>query len=71
MPEKILKCLECGKNFTFFEEEQRWFASKGFMAPKRCKPCRIARREKKTAKPRASRPPAQHPARETPQRREG
>ena len=55
MPEKKLKCIQCGKEFTFYEEEQRWYASKGYIMPKRCKPCRIARREKKTARPEAPR----------------
>ena len=62
MPEKKLRCQDCGKEFTFFEDEQRWFLSKGYAIPKRCKACRIARREqreKKTSKPDAPRSPAQ------------
>lgn len=39
-----LVCADCGLNFTFTEDEQRFFWSKGLAEPKRCKPCRMLRR---------------------------
>jgi hypothetical protein len=34
----------CGRTFTVTPGEVHWFASRGFALPKRCKPCRNARR---------------------------
>jgi len=42
--EKKLICADCGQEFIFTEEEQRYFWSKGLAEPKRCKPCRVIRR---------------------------
>ncbi len=43
--EKTLKCVDCGSDFAFTAEEQDFFASKGYTnEPKRCKPCRDARK---------------------------
>ncbi len=43
--EKTLECQDCGGAFTFSVEEQEFFASKGFTnEPKRCPPCREARK---------------------------
>lgn len=38
------KCIECGEAFTITDEEQAFFKSKDFSLPKRCKPCRKARK---------------------------
>lgn len=38
------KCIECGEAFTITDEEQAFFKSKNFSLPKRCKPCRKARK---------------------------
>lgn len=38
-------CSDCKKPFTISKEEQEFFESKGFVLPKRCKPCRIIRRQ--------------------------
>ena len=35
-----IECINCGKEFLFSEGEQRFFESKGFAYPKRCKACR-------------------------------
>ena len=46
--EKSLQCSDCGKPFPFTTEEQEFFATKGFTnEPKRCFPCRSARRAEK------------------------
>ena len=45
--EKQLTCAECGASFAFTPEEQEFFASKGYTnEPKRCPPCRQARKER-------------------------
>ena len=47
---KTLVCEDCKNEFIFTAEEQEFYASKGFQnEPKRCKPCRDAR--KNAAKP--------------------
>ncbi len=33
-------CASCNTEFTFTEEEQEFYQSKGFQPPKKCKPCR-------------------------------
>ena len=48
--DKILKCRDCGQEFTFTAGEQEFYAARGFNnAPSRCKACRDAR--KNAAKP--------------------
>ena len=44
LEDKDLVCADCGLNFTFTQDEQRFFWSKGLAEPKRCKPCRMLRR---------------------------
>jgi CxxC-x17-CxxC domain-containing protein len=44
VPDKILTCSDCGQQFTFTEEDQEFYASRGFSEPKRCRSCRAARR---------------------------
>ena len=53
MPDKTIKCVECGTEFYFSEGEQAYYAERGYQEPKRCKECRIkaqARREARQAK---------------------
>ena len=40
-----LTCADCGREFTFSAEEQAFFREKGFNPPKRCKECRVAKKE--------------------------
>lgn len=41
----ILQCSDCGCDFEFTVSEQEFYASKGLTnQPKRCKPCRSARK---------------------------
>jgi len=43
--DKTLICKDCGKEFTFTEGEQQFFAEKGFTnEPTRCKDCRTAKK---------------------------
>ncbi|MGB8262145.1 MAG: zinc-ribbon domain containing protein [Terracidiphilus sp.] len=42
--DKILKCVDCGKDFVFTAGEQLFFRDKQFKNdPKRCKPCKAKR----------------------------
>ena len=39
--DKVLRCKECGKNFTFSAEEQKFYADRGFLKePTTCGDCR-------------------------------
>jgi len=41
----ILQCVDCGCDFEFTASEQEFYASKGLTnQPKRCKPCRSAKK---------------------------
>lgn len=43
--DKTLKCVDCGKEFTFTAGEQQFYAEKGFTnEPKRCPECRAAKK---------------------------
>lgn len=45
--DKTIMC-GCGTPFTFTEGEQRWYENKGFSPPKRCKECRIKKKEQRS-----------------------
>ena len=46
--DKTIACVECGAEFVFSAEEQALFASKGYQNdPKRCVPCRQARKSRR------------------------
>lgn len=43
--DKTLTCVECGNEFVFTAGEQEFYAEKQYQnEPKRCKECRIARK---------------------------
>jgi CxxC-x17-CxxC domain-containing protein len=45
MSENIqLTCSDCGQEFTFSSEDQAFFRERGYSTPKRCKPCRQAKK---------------------------
>jgi len=44
MPDLDITCAECGATFPFTEREQEYYRERGLSHPKRCKPCRDARR---------------------------
>lgn len=44
--DQVIACVDCGTEFAFTAREQEFYAQKGFASPpKRCKPCRNARKE--------------------------
>jgi CxxC-x17-CxxC domain-containing protein len=44
--DQIIACVDCGTEFPFTAKEQEFYAQKGFTStPKRCKPCRNARKD--------------------------
>ena len=46
--DKTLSCSDCSAEFTSTAEEQEFFASKGYTnEPKRCLPCRQARKSER------------------------
>ena len=48
--DKTIVCADCGQEFTFTASEQAFYAEKGFTdAPKRCKPCRQARKAQRNS----------------------
>lgn len=44
MPDLEITCTECGTAFPFTEREQEYYRERNLTHPKRCKPCRDARR---------------------------
>lgn len=48
MEDKTLVCKDCGKQFVFTARDQEFFTSKNFVEPKRCIPCRKAKKLKKS-----------------------
>src|SRR2546425_11895277 len=46
--DKSLNCADCGQAFIFTAGEQEFYERKGFKEiPKRCKPCREARKQRR------------------------
>ena len=46
--DKSIECSDCGATFTFSADEQELFASRGYTNdPKRCMPCRQARKSER------------------------
>ena len=82
MSEEIIRCVECGRTFTWSYDEQRYFRLHKLEAPKRCPACRShrryegatgtpnasARRTPSTTRPRATLPPASLPTSGSPGR---
>jgi len=44
MPDLEITCSECSTPFEFTEREQEYYRERNLTHPKRCKPCRDARR---------------------------
>ena len=44
-----IKCKQCGKDFTFSEDEQTFYKTRGFSTPQRCKSCRSKQRQSPAA----------------------
>ena len=45
------ECVECDKSFTITQGEVNYFIQHGLVTPKRCKPCRVARKATKAVTP--------------------
>jgi hypothetical protein len=45
MEDTDIQCTVCQKPFLFSAAEQAYYAQRGFQFPKRCRPCRQARRK--------------------------
>jgi CxxC-x17-CxxC domain-containing protein len=43
--DRIIHCLDCGKDILFTVKQQEFFKKKGFTPPKRCLPCRLVYRQ--------------------------
>jgi CxxC-x17-CxxC domain-containing protein len=39
-----ITCSDCGQDFTFTAADQQFFQERGYSTPKRCKPCRQAKK---------------------------
>lgn len=50
--DKMLTCVECGREFLFSADDQEFFATRGYLEPKRCRGCRANRRSEGGAQPR-------------------
>jgi CxxC-x17-CxxC domain-containing protein len=44
-----LMCSDCGQAFEFTGEDQEFFRERGYSAPKRCKPCRQAKKNEQSS----------------------
>lgn len=45
MSATMIPCAACSTEFSFTQEEQEFYESKGFQPPKKCKPCRDAAKQ--------------------------
>lgn len=48
--DQMLECQDCAKQFVWTEGEQRFYAQNAFTSPRRCKPCREAKRAARDAR---------------------
>jgi Probable zinc-ribbon domain len=44
VPDKAIRCADCGQSFNFSQGEQEFYQQKGMSEPKRCKECREAKK---------------------------
>ena len=44
--DKEIVCVGCRETFVFTEGEQEFFRDKGYTEPKRCQPCRRAKKQR-------------------------
>jgi len=65
MSDESIVCVECKASFVFYERDAVFYASKGLNKPKRCKPCRDARKARQSTDsiPATNVKPAQAPRR--------
>lgn len=46
-----LQCARCKAHFALTPDEQAWFRRMGFTMPRRCRGCRLARRQERAGGP--------------------
>lgn len=51
-----LTCRECGQEFIFTRAEQEFYEQQGFVQPRRCQQCRIARKNQPQNQPQPAEP---------------
>jgi hypothetical protein len=44
VPDKSIRCADCGQSFNFSQGEQEFYQQRGMSEPKRCKECREAKK---------------------------
>lgn len=54
MSDQTLTCIDCGEGFTFSEDEQQKFQSRGWGPPIRCLPCRLRKRQERECRQESS-----------------
>lgn len=42
-----LTCIDCGREFEFTDGEAAYYAERGLYPPKRCKKCRVTKRQER------------------------
>ena len=45
--DKEIACVDCGREFTWSANDQQFYEEKQLSAPKRCKECRIKKKQKR------------------------
>src|SRR5690349_18043811 len=58
--DRELVCTSCGRPFPFSAGEQAYYVQNGLQDPRRCKPCRVARKSEGSERHRGS-PPGDAP----------
>jgi hypothetical protein len=48
-PDEWLMCVQCGEGFIFGGRDRDYFARQGFVKPRRCRPCRMTRADRRQA----------------------
>ena len=44
-----IKCQDCGRDFIFYENEQKFYEEKHLSQPKRCRICRQNKKERRNS----------------------
>ena len=47
---KVIKCSDCGNEFTWTVGEQEFYTQKNFVPPKRCSKCRQIKKQRQEQK---------------------
>lgn len=47
--DQTIACCDCGQDFLHPARDQAFYDSRGFSAPRRCKPCRAVRKAERAA----------------------